>query len=77
MLFQTNCSGDEPGYNSRELSVEAPWARMEEVTPSSHLTLAGFSQYKDWGWNLDREGVISVLYAVCLAERPQIEVLYV
>lgn len=45
--LQTERSGDKPGCNSRELGVEAPQARMGEVTPSSRLTLAGFGQYKD------------------------------
>lgn len=52
-------------------------ARMEEAAPSSHLTLAGFSKYRERGWNLDREGELGVFCAVCVSEGPQIGVLYI
>lgn len=52
-------------------------ARTEEAAPSSHLTLAGFSKYRERGWNLDREGELGVFCAVCVSEGPQIGVLYI
>lgn len=52
-------------------------ARTEEAAPSSHLTLAGFSTYRERGWNLDRERVLGMFCAVCVNEEPQIEVVYV